>query len=194
MLEAAKTVVDWGSVPDWIGGVGTAAAFLLAAIGYIASLGTRKAEQARLVYAKLESGSGSAAGGEVGSGTYVTTLLNEQPGLIELDEKTASYVATRDFTTATVTVVNRSDEMLASLDRVAVVGWDEGKPWSAENALRPLEPGDRREIKLFSYGLHRTSQTSAALIEFTDASGVRWSRRGGQPVRQLHWWNHHSGS
>ena len=195
MLEAAKTAVDWGSIPDWISGVGTVAAFFVAVAVYIGSLRTRKAEQARLVYARIENGSGSYAGGSLGGGgDYLTELLNEQPDVVRWDEETASHVATQDFTTATVFVVNRSDEMLASLDHVAVVGWPEGKPWSAENSLRPLEPGDTRRVKLFSYGVHRTRLTSPVLVEFTDASGVRWSRRGGQPVRQIHWWNRSSHS
>jgi hypothetical protein len=178
----------WGTVPDWVGGVGTAAAFLIAALGYVRSVNTRKVEQARLVYAKLTAGDVCLEGKPI-SGKYLTDLMNSRRELVRWDEEAASYLATRDFGSALVVVVNRSDQMLASLDRVGIVGWPGAEPWSVETALRPLEPGEEREMQLLRFGRDGTAQSSVPFIEFMDASGVRWRRDGGHPIRQLHWWN-----
>lgn len=52
-LPVPDPAITLGSWPDWIAAVGTALAFLIAAVSYLWSVKVRREAQARLVYAEV---------------------------------------------------------------------------------------------------------------------------------------------
>ena len=151
--------VDWGDVPAWIGSIGTAVAFILAAWVYLQSFRDRRAEQARKVAAWAPGG---------------ITLLS--PG--EEIPRTPMTVDVESIHTL-VHVYNLSDELVSDLTmrlvRLDGTEFDE----RARTHWTDVGPGQRIEngIRLPYDG--RPLTPLRVQIEFTDAAGRRWRRLGG---------------
>jgi hypothetical protein len=175
---------DWGSVPDWVGGVGTAAAFIIAALGYFGSVRTRKSSQAKLVYARLVKAGFAAAGAQLDDPNIGSRAAAVRSDLVQGGATPTGprFHAVKAFGYAKIEVLNNSKEMLSSIDRVEIVE----NSWSAaDDNLGSLEPGKTLETLLFAPALTSLLPTAEAKVTFTDAQGTRWARTGGRPIQEL---------
>jgi hypothetical protein len=162
--------IDWGSVPDWIAGIGSVLAFAGFAIAFIWEVRKRRQDDeqaaeerrdalkrhARLVFMKIIGGSETQRR---------LTLHNEGPGPI-IDVVTTVWVW--------------SDEATGELREVQLA---RRGPNTTE-----LGAGENGEVWLWLADGERIlpGQEFFPQVEFTDCEGNRWRRRDNQqPVRVL---------
>jgi hypothetical protein len=164
----ATSRIDWGSVPDWIGGVGSALAFAGFAIAFIWEVRKRRQDDeqaavehrddlkrhARLVFMKIMPGSETQKR---------LTIHNEGPGPI-LDVATTVWVW--------------SDGTTSELREVQVARRGPN--------ITELGAGQHGDVWLWFVDGEQISvgQEFFPQVEFTDCDGNRWRRRDNQqPVR-----------
>ncbi|MFJ6197508.1 hypothetical protein [Micromonospora sp. NPDC092111] len=148
--------IDWGSVPDWFGGLGTVGALLFGVLSLRREIRARRREDraARARQARLVSASARIEGG----GVLRVRVANDSDGPV-FDLAVAPEVPTADSGAGAVVPV------------AAVTG-----PVDRLNGHR-----DGELFVTVDRSVDLTAYASATVeLRFTDQQGNRWRRRGGQ--------------
>jgi hypothetical protein len=171
-VELAKTAVNWGSVPDWIAGIGTAAATIILTVGFLLELKRRRIED------------------------HQRRLLDEQIAEDRRDEKArqARRVSARLVDpygeSPKLEVRNDSDQPIYDVSTSLHLPPDNPDTYSFILGPSKLHydfaAGEARtfDVNLPEYVGDLTAQNFAVEITFTDARGSRWRKIGkGQPIQ-----------
>lgn len=177
-----------GSWPDWIAGIGTSLAFVLAALAYARDVKVRRGAQARLVYCKVthveahvpgERFPMLARGAQIGYGDARVQILRGGPGESE-------YLAAEPLMLLTVTVHNGSDELIGPA-RVMPIDTGHDKAWGFSVPLGVIDPRGDGVVELTCSNPHYPGEPGvSAVVIFRDSVGQWWSRKGSEPVERVH--------
>ncbi|WP_172171319.1 hypothetical protein [Brevibacterium sp. CT2-23B] len=172
----------WGTVPDWIAAVGTAAAFLWAVFLYSQNLRDREIAQARLLSivsppAPLQMIAGTILPSElkiIALAGDLQTSTHRGTGRVSLVLKEAAVAV--DFH-----LTSTSDESFF-IESIDIVRKD-GSVLSVPNYWPDLPPRTDYKVTV----LFPEDETAAGKyrIRFRDASGRRWERYNSRPVYKL---------
>lgn len=153
--------INWGSVPDWVGAVGTVGALAAAVMVFAAELRHRREErkdaekdQARLVAAWIE-------------GPAESTITSSNPEV-----------------TFRVRILNRSD--LPVYNCLTRLEWP-GNPAAHHQILGAVAPGTDRELILGIKWTTAASNWPTLSLGFTDAAGRHWRQYGAGKLEPGYW-------
>jgi hypothetical protein len=177
------------SAAEWIAAVGTALAFLIAAIAFAAEARRRAWAQARLVYAvvirarHLEDGEQLDVhmdGASVGMGDAEGRPAYDAFG-------NGVRAADGRSIVVTVAVLNESDELLGvTLVRPVAPVTGRPSPWNFEVPGGPVPPHGEYRVALLCKDDPRPNIERAVGVEvtFRDSAGRWWRRRNAEPVKR----------
>lgn len=178
---------DWGSVPEWVGGLGAVAALIWAIRIYRGGKKVAKIAQPRRVTAssltvpvsKGEWLSGLGHG-VFEKGTLYPPPLDPTTKKVDLSTQNAKVNVHR----VDVKVSNHSDEPITTVHVMLLDSGDSLIP-HAQMGLASIDPG-KHVLVTFVFNADAIElQNFKASIVFTDSAGFHWSRREGEPVRAL---------
>lgn len=161
------------SMADWVGAIGTTAAFFVAALAYRQDVWHRNRAQARLVDVSLESFDDIEAGQTVDAQFGVLVPMN----LIEQDSMFESRITfAKNVKLVTVKVHNHSSEIVLMLF-VSVYTDETTKSLPPEMGLPSgaLAPHQDREFQFFIEDFGIADIVSARVL-YSDSLGVWWDR------------------
>ncbi len=185
----------WGTVPQWIGGVATFLALGWAVFLYRRSLRERRADGPRRVYAvRFNKPFAFKAGFNLNwhlqvhspNLTYSEVAVAESSALYgQGPDDLLAYPATQDGVALDFRVVNGSEEVITDI-RVGV--WNQAKSPDLRGIFLArgfLGPGESFLAQV-RVGTSEGENPEELLpcIEFVDASGIRWSHKTGEPLRE----------
>lgn len=183
-------VLQSDSAANWLGAIGTVGAFAVALTLAWIALRDRQRQQARLLSGHFEFGPIAHVSGTVipiGPNAPVPTAFDK--GTFAISAAVANpptsitiQVDSREFTWR---LTNRSDEMFA--DVFAELLGDNG---DVVYRMRPepiVPPGYDRVERVFTTRAAHPGLGGGLRVRvtFTDASGRRWSRLSGEPLRRV---------
>ena len=202
--------LDWGSIPDWVSAIATVLALCGAGVtiwfaaravrisreannitlaAYQADLTDRRERQARFVYALNEVPQTHHAGeviqrfpphltGAAETGVFVDGSFRSLNG-----GKTEQTVAA-DMLSTTVTVHNRSEEIVASW-MVSLYDRSTGAPVGGTGVgdqSAAVLPGETRIVHIDVLAHEGYHPHIGPVVDFRDSSGRLWRRRGSEPI------------
>lgn len=177
---------DWGTVPDWVAGVGTVGALLWAVKVYRSSVRQQRFLQSRLVHAYFEefdlweyAGLHNGRSESIDRDRMQTGLL-KPPNL----QFPGDWEPTEDVHVALMYVQNNSDEIITSVDGGAV-STRPGVPNLYFLPIHAIAPGEKAErVVLVPYpGVSASVVPYEPFVSFRDSGGVWWFRRSTEPVK-----------
>ena len=178
--------LNWGTVPDWVAGLGTVLTLLFGVLVYQRDAENRRRAQPRLVYAVAGNGHqigpdrlGPTHTFQITDG-YRMALVN--PGIAErLPRNFASANQVCNF--VPVRVANNSEEVVIDV-RLRLLdfrGDQVGNEIVAEDYIQPTA-----EVLLqIGYVDDRGPNGVTPQIDFTDAVGQRWRAHIGEPLKPI---------
>ena len=151
-------VVDWGSLPDWFGAVGSIASVLFVYLGLRREIRSRRTDElrARATQARLVS-----AVAEIRGGSVLKVVVTNESDAPVLDLAVVPRLVPRDD----------GDQAPTEL--------------AAPKEVRRIHGRDSQELFVTVAADRRLQNTDTVLVDlvFTDHDGNRWRRSGaGQPV------------
>lgn len=184
-LVAANPSV-WGTVPQWVSGVGTLVAFAWAVFLYRRSVADKRLEVPRLVVGRIEARRLYEAG-RLFSTSQIFEVDGEQrpfeaakPGALATHRQGDDYIAKVGVRFLLVRVANHSTE---SVSQVHVYSYT-ARTGARGQMIDVLDPGESRLVVLTTVHRHPDYDKFEPALRFVDAAGRRWSRRGQGPVRK----------
>lgn len=175
--------------PNWIVGIATSLAFLVAAGTYWQAVKVRREEQARLVYSSLKAFHARQAGETFpinGDGADIG-LSNGNVRIVNSDnDKTAQQIALEPVLQVTVAIHNLSKEMVSPV-RVHLIDSGHGKVWKEFSLSVVVEPKSTKLVEfVFPNHIHPAQPGIGTIITFRDSSSNWWRRFGSEPIDRLH--------
>ncbi|MCO7239070.1 hypothetical protein [Aeromicrobium sp. CnD17-E] len=176
---------DWGSAPEWVGGVGGAAAFLLAARVYSRAKEDDQKAQARRIYFQWTRSQDFPKDAVAD----VTVGYAERGSFAIKSGNNDGYLLAQNVNITFVTVHNHSDEIAHNV-RVAVTEDSQWFPDNVAYVIRDLAPGEKVDLSFTVHDGSHAGTTVVALdpeisMTFTDAGGRHWERSLATPVRKV---------
>lgn len=190
MPEAVTHVgAAWGTIPDWVTAIGTSAAFLIAAIALLIEARSRRASQARRVFAIRTEQIQYRAGEEIygwrdHAGNWT---LGPVPGLkshVSRDFQIPFFDAGKATVRTGIRIRNESDEIIGPV-LVRLIGADVNR---AEHALGAYvaEPHQDADAYLLCEWVNAPKDPEYDFeIAFRDSSGRWWTRRENLPIKSV---------
>lgn len=171
---------DFGTVPEWIGAIGT-----VAAVGWAVFLYRRSLEDQEIAQARLLSIVNGAVPVSVSPMTLPEVPSTVRPGvdtgLFQQNGVIKSFIVSEALQVG-VHLVSTSNETFNVKD-VALIQ-DDGKVHDFKLTTDAIEPG----VNLKSWNYYPPQTVSGGLrvrVRFQDASGRYWVRYNDEPVRKL---------
>jgi hypothetical protein len=148
--------IDWGSVPDWLAGIGAVAALLFLAVALLREIRARRTDEARRDAERRDY--------ETRHARRVSVTVLHASGLsLELE------------------IANDSDGPIFD-----VVPAYEGPDVRNPVRIARIPASDVTRASVGSSALLTTGAEVVPIVTFTDVDGLRWRRAaGGRPVREL---------
>jgi len=182
---AVGTHVDYAALTAWgtfIGGIGTAAAFLGASYAFVVNAQANRSAQARVIYAHLPQAPRAFdfnlnGPGSISTDNYADTHLDND--LVSYEGRDSDFIIEDDATLISPALPNRSDGFIFDVE-LTVFG--DNVKWSTFRAAS-VPPGSEVRFLAVLSPEHRTEAALAFDVTFTDAVGRRWVNRSGQVAR-----------
>jgi hypothetical protein len=185
--------MDWGTVPAWVGAVGSVAAFGLATLIYWRNSVLESKTQARLVFPVVRPNSMMMRPeGDVlqSWGLKGDKMMRASDDVERLCDRSEWEYKVEYRTRGPVMqwmgyVQNNSEEPIVGV----VVGLAVGKKvWETQEPVGHIEPGG--EVVSSRYFTHPPAKdyfegNLFTIVWFTDAAGIRWMRRLDQPLKKV---------
>lgn len=179
-MDLAKNPINWGSIPDWIAGIGSVLAF--AAIVWTLMRDNRRRHEDNERFLAAEKRAQDAkeqadAERRYDAGRQARLVFGE---IINISQNNVN-----------IQIHNRSDGFVLDFDAAVFAPPADdsaGLREVAHDRAREIAPGGRpRNASLDVFGAHPLSRPDNSEIEitFTDQEGRRWRRRAGNAPQQI---------
>ncbi|MGO2750294.1 MAG: hypothetical protein ACTIA6_09615 [Pseudoclavibacter sp.] len=192
ILAIAASATASGELAEWVGAISTAAAFIIAAIGYAWSVSRDRKAQARRVYANyagydLYPGGVNADARELLPLDAVGYTFEEEMGVQGDRNPDGSMTISiaGPVVRCTYKIVNHSDEVIGPV-RLNLVDPKTGELIAnVEGTIPYIEPGGEVRYGAVLVDRWRTEVVELhARIIFRDSSGTWWHRYESEPVQR----------
>ncbi len=181
-----------GTWPDWVSGIGTSLAFMVAAVAYARDAKSRREAQARLVYSRVSNHMALVPGevfGDISEGATVGLITAGTARIVPSVSKgdPSSMVALRPCIRLMVTIHNGSAELIGPI-KVQVVNLGRGKVFEDfAQQLGSVEPATDEVVSFcFANDDFPGDPALGSTIVFRDAQGAWWRRHGAEPIEAIH--------
>jgi len=179
-----------GTAGEWVGGVGTALAFLAAAAALWSDARARREQQPRKIYARLVESVDAAVGDPVPE--LVGDAVAFGAELIELrprDGGSPTLVAKEPLHAIKVRIHNGSDEPVpyAHVDLLK----ERGLKLVPLPPAPFIDPGQRVDLLSFTALTEHMAIAPRVDLTFQDAAGRWWRRAERGAIERLYWWRRH---
>lgn len=175
--------------PNWVVGVATLFAFLVAAGTYWQATKIRREEQARLVYSSLKAFHAREAGetfpvngdgADVGLNKGNVRIVDSGP------DEPLQQVAFEPVLQVTIGIHNLSKELVSPV-RVHLVDSGQKKVWKDFSISVTVEPESTKLVEfVFPNFIHPAQPGIGTIITFRDSSSNWWRRHGSEPIDRVH--------
>lgn len=186
-LGAFLDAITPGTWPDWVGALGTSAAFLVAAFAYAGDVRRRRWAQARLVYVRLEYLTSHETSATVPILDRGVRPRGTDVEGVELPTRGGRGKLIVDAAAAvTAAIHNGSDELIGPAIVRAVGRTLPGVPWDFEVSAGSVDPHSEVLADLLCSNPHHPGAPPNLELEvtFRDSAGRWWRRRGTEPVER----------